>query len=257
MTRIILCGCNGRMGQAIVRATEQTENACIVAGVDVNPEAQAAVCSFPIYRDISEFPGKADVIVDFSHHTALPSLAEYACKTQTPMVIATTGHTEEEKALMAKVATKIALFASGNMSIGINLLIDLCRRAAKTLGAGFDIEIVEKHHNQKLDAPSGTALMIANALVEEREETELVYDRHSVRKTREPKEIGMHSVRGGTIVGVHEVLFAGANEMIELTHTATSREVFADGALKAAVYLTGKPAGFYSMTDLIQSVSNQ
>jgi 4-hydroxy-tetrahydrodipicolinate reductase len=239
------------MGQAIIRAAEQTEAACIVAGVDVNPEAQAA-CTFPIYRSITEFPGKADVIVDFSHHTALPSLADYACKTNTPMVIATTGHTEEEKSCMTEAASHIAVFASGNMSIGINLLIELCRKAAKTLGEGFDIEIVEKHHNQKLDAPSGTALMIANALSEERAETELVYDRHAVRQKRSPSEIGMHSVRGGTIVGVHEVLFAGANEMIELSHTATSREVFADGALKAAIYLAGKPAGLYSMTDLIQ-----
>lgn len=250
MTRIILCGCGGRMGQAIVRAAEQMESTCIVAGVDVNADAQTA--GFPIYQSISEFPGKADVIVDFSHHTALPSLAAYACQTGTPLVVATTGHTDEEKALMQQTAEKVALFASGNMSIGINLLIELCRKAAKTLGEGFDIEIVEKHHNQKLDAPSGTALMIANALCEEREASELVYDRHSVRQKRDPKEIGIHSVRGGTIVGVHDVLFAGANEMIELSHTATSREVFADGALKAAIYLAGKPAGLYSMTDLIQ-----
>ncbi|MBQ8345029.1 MAG: 4-hydroxy-tetrahydrodipicolinate reductase, partial [Clostridia bacterium] len=212
-----------------------------------------AASAFPVYRHISEFPGKADVIVDFSHHAALPSLADYAIKTQTPLVVATTGHTDEEKEQMRKTAEQVALFASGNMSIGINLLIELCRTAAKTLGQEFDVEIVEKHHNQKLDAPSGTALMIANALAEETPDSEFVYDRHSVRKARSSGEIGIHSVRGGTIVGVHEVLFAGTNEMIELTHTATSREVFADGALRAAIYLANKPAGLYSMSDLIQN----
>ena len=161
------------------------------------------------------------------------------------------GHTEEERAYMTKAAETVALFFSGNMSIGINLLIELCRQAAETLGESFDVEIVEKHHNQKLDAPSGTALMIADALREERDETEYVYDRHSVRKKREPREIGIHSVRGGTIVGEHEVIFAGSNETVTLTHTAASREIFASGALKAAIYLAGKPAGLYNMSDLI------
>lgn len=152
---------------------------------------------------------------------------------------------------MNQAAEEVAVFFSGNMSIGINLLIELCRQAAATLGESFDVEIIEKHHNQKLDAPSGTALMIADALCEERDDTEYVYDRHSVRKKREPREIGIHSVRGGTIVGEHEVIFAGNNEIVSLTHTATSREIFANGALKAAAYLAGKPAGLYNMSDLI------
>ena len=251
MTNIILCGCGGKMGQAIIRATADSKVCRIVAGVDINADAVAPACSFPVYGTISEFPGKADVIVDFSHHTALLPLTEYAKATGTPLVVATTGHTEEERAIMDQTAEKVAVFFSGNMSIGINLLIELCRQAAATLGESFDVEIIEKHHNQKLDAPSGTALMIADALCEERDETEYVYDRHSVRQKRDPKEIGIHSVRGGTIVGEHEVIFAGNNETVTLTHTATSREIFANGALKAAAYLAGKPAGLYNMSDLI------
>ena len=152
---------------------------------------------------------------------------------------------------MNQAAEAVAVFFSGNMSIGINLLIELAKTAARTLGESFDVEIIEKHHNQKLDAPSGTALMIADALAEEREETEYTYDRHSVRAKRDQKEIGIHSIRGGTIVGEHEVLFAGNQEIISLTHTATSREIFANGALKAAIYMTAKPAGLYNMSDLI------
>ena len=251
MINIILSGCGGRMGQAIVRAAAEHTDCRIVAGVDMNVTAVAGVCSFPVYQTISEFPGKADVIVDFSHHTALPSLLSYATSTSTPIVVATTGHTDEERALLTTASETVAVFSSGNMSIGINLLIELAKNASKTLGLSFDVEIVEKHHNQKLDAPSGTALMIADAIGTTREETEYVYDRHSVRQKRDPKEIGIHSVRGGTIVGEHEVIFAGNNEIISLTHTATSREIFAAGALRAATYLAKKPAGLYDMSDLI------
>ena len=239
------------MGQAIVRAAADSKDCRIVAGVDVNADSASLACAFPVYATIEEFPGKCDVIVDFSHHTALPALLAYARRTDTALVIATTGHTEEEKAAMQEASAAVPVFFSGNMSIGINLLLELCRTAAKTLGTAFDVEIVEKHHNQKLDAPSGTALMIADAIAEEREATEYTYDRHSVRAKRKPEEIGIHSVRGGTIVGVHEVLFAGLNEEITLTHTATSREIFASGALKAASYMNGKKPGLYNMSDLI------
>ena len=252
MTNLILCGCGGRMGQAIVRAAAQSDSLRIVAGVDVNADAIAPACPFPVYQNVSEFPDRADVIVDFSHHTALPSLLAYAKATDTPLVVATTGHTEEELAEMKETAKEVGVFFSRNMSIGINLLIELCRTAAKTLGTSFDVEIIEKHHNQKLDAPSGTALMIAEGIAEERETTEFVYDRHAVRKKRSSEEIGIHSVRGGTIVGEHEAIFAGENEIVTLSHTATSREVFAAGALRAAVYMTGKSAGLYDMTDLIR-----
>lgn len=253
MTNIILCGCGGRMGQAIIRACTESNICRIVAGVDINASSVGAACEFPVYQSISEFPSKADAIVDFSHHTALPSLAEYAQNTNTPLVIATTGHTDEEKEIMRNASQNVAVFFSGNMSIGINLLIELCRKASETLGESFDVEIIEKHHNQKLDAPSGTALMLADAIKDTRKETEYVYDRHSVRKKREVSEIGIHSVRGGTIVGEHEVLFAGTNEVISLSHSAGSREIFATGALRAAAYVAGKSAGLYNMSDLINN----
>lgn len=250
MTEIILCGCGGRMGKAV---TEAAVGECsIVAGVDVNATALAEACSFPVYERISDFPGKADVIIDFSHHSALPSLIEYAKRTKTPLVIATTGHSEEDLELINESSKEIAIFRSGNFSLGINLLITLAKQAAKTLGTDFDVEIIEKHHNKKLDAPSGTAIMIADAIASEREESEYVYDRHSVRKAREAKEIGIHSVRGGTIVGEHEAIFAGKNEIVTISHSAASREIFATGALRAAIYLAKKENGIYNMTDMIE-----
>ena len=236
------------MGRAII---ESVKDGCtIVAGVDVN--ASALSTGFPVYEKISDFPGKADVIVDFSHHSALPSLIEYAKATKTPIVLATTGHTDEELALIDESVNEIAIFRSGNFSLGINLLITLAKQAAKTLGADFDVEIIEKHHNKKLDAPSGTALMIADAIASERKESEYVFDRHSERKARESKEIGLHSVRGGTIVGEHEAIFAGENEIVTISHSAASREIFATGALRAAVYLAKKEKGLYNMTDMIE-----
>ncbi len=253
MINIILCGCGGKMGQTIVRTAAQSDRYQIVAGIDANADSVLPACSFPIYPTISDFPGKADVIIDFSHHTALPALIHYSQLHQTPLVIATTGHTEAEKELMREGSKTSPVFFSGNMSIGINLLIELAKTASRTLGETFDVEIIEKHHNQKLDAPSGTALMIADALKEERENTEYVYDRHTVRQARGKEEIGIHSIRGGTIVGEHEVLFAGNNEMITLTHTATSREIFANGALRAAEYIVQKAPGLYNMSDLINN----
>ena len=253
MTNIILCGCQGRMGDAVSKLVASSNDFTIVAGIDINATAGSQVCNFPVYQSISQFPGKADVIIDFSHHTSLPALVEYAAETNTPIVVATTGHTDEEKAMMHAASEKVAVFSSGNMSLGINLLIELCKKAAETLGTAFDVEIIEKHHNKKLDAPSGTALMIADAISAEREESEYVYERHSVRHERESREIGIHSVRGGTIVGEHEVLFAGNNELITLSHSAASREIFASGAVRAAAYLVGKPAGLYNMSDLINN----
>ena len=250
MTNIILCGCGGRMGKAIIAAAKN--NCTIVAGVDINASDLSAASNFPVYEKISDFPGKADVIIDFSHHSAISSLIDYAKSTKTPLVIATTGHTEEELALIESASKDIAVFRSGNFSLGINLLISLAKQAAKTLGMDFDVEIVEKHHNKKLDAPSGTAIMIADAIASEREESEYVYDRHSVRKARETKEIGIHSVRGGTIVGEHEAIFAGENEIVTISHSAASREIFATGALRAAVYLSKKEIGLYNMTDMIE-----
>ncbi len=251
MTNIILSGCGGRMGEAVGKLVDSTAELKIVAGVDINTSAVAAASGFPIYASISEFPEKADVIVDFSHHSALPLLLEYAVSTGTPIVICTTGHTDSELELMRKASNTVPVFHSGNMSIGINLLTALCKKASEILGESFDVEIIEKHHNQKLDAPSGTALMLANTIRDTRESTEYVYDRHSVRRARESSEIGLHSVRGGTIVGEHEVIFAGNNELISIKHTAMSREIFASGAVRAAKFLVGKSAGMYDMSDVI------
>lgn len=241
------------MGRAVTEAINNNDKLSIVAGVDVNASSLGATCTFPVYQSISDFPDKADVIIDFSHHSALPTICAYATATSTPLVICTTGHSEEDMMLMQSTAEAVPVFFSRNMSIGINLLIDMCRRAAKTLGIEFDVEIIEKHHNQKLDAPSGTALMIAEAVAEQRENTEFVYDRHSVRQKRQPSEIGIHAVRGGTIVGEHEVLFAGNNELISLTHTATSRDVFATGALKAAEFIVTQSRGLFNMSDVINN----
>lgn len=253
MTNIILCGCGGRMGAAVSELCSERGDVKIIAGVDVNTSAGAQTFGFPVYRSVSEFSGKADVILDFSHHSAVSSLVEYSLSTATPLVVCTTGHTEEELALMRSASERVAVFSSGNMSIGINLLIELSKKASEALGIGFDVEIVEKHHNKKLDAPSGTALMIADAIRSTRDETEYVYDRHSERRARSSAEIGIHSVRGGTIVGEHEVIFAGNNEVITLSHSAASREIFASGALRAAAFIADKPAGFYSMSDVINS----
>ena len=249
MLNIILCGCGGRMGAAVAAAAAAAGDR-IVAGVDVNP---TAATTYPVFHSPEEFEGHADVMIDFSHHSALPALLAYATRTGTPLVVATTGHTEEEMAQMRKAAARVPIFFSRNMSLGITLLISLCRRAAATLGADFDIEIIEKHHNKKLDAPSGTALMIADAL-SENEEHPYVYDRHAERRARERGEIGLHAVRGGTIVGEHEVMFCGKDEIVTLSHSAASREVFATGALRAANFLVGKSAGFYNMDDVVNSL---
>ena len=249
MLNIILCGCGGRMGAAVAAAAEAAGDR-IVAGVDINP---AAANPYPVYHNPAEFEGRADVMIDFSHHSALPALLDYAMATGTPLVVATTGHTDEEMAMMREAATKVPVFFSRNMSLGINLLISLCRRAAATLGEDFDIEIIEKHHNKKLDAPSGTALMIADALAEEGDHP-YVYDRHAERRARARGEIGLHAVRGGTIVGEHEVMFCGKDEIVTLSHSAASREVFATGALRAARFLVGKGAGFYNMDDVVNEL---
>ena len=247
MLNIMLCGCGGRMGAAVIAAAKESGDR-VIAGVDINPAADSP---FPIFSTPDEFVGHADVIVDFSHHSALPALLAYATRTKTPLVVCTTGHTEEELAAMQAASSEVAVFFSRNMSLGINLLIALCRRAAATLGSDFDIEIIEKHHNKKLDAPSGTALMIADALCEGAEERPYVYDRHAERRARAKGEIGLHAVRGGTIVGEHEVLFCGKDEVISLSHSAASREVFATGALRAAHFMVGKSAGFYNMDNVV------
>ncbi len=254
MIKILFCGINGRMGkntlETIAQSAAFSEKFKVYAGVDITPDQNAMI---PVYSDIYKVPEKPDVIVDFSHHSALPSILGYAEQKRVPAVICTTGHSPEELELLKEAARKIPVFYSGNMSIGINLLTYLTRKVASILGEDFDIEIVEAHHNKKLDAPSGTALMLANAASKGVPyNAEYVYDRHSYRKQRSKEEIGIHSIRAGTIVGEHCVIFAGSNETLTLSHSASSRAAFATGALRASEYILGKPAGMYDMNDVLE-----
>ncbi len=250
MVRILLNGANGKMGQEIALMAKDSDECVITAGVDKFTEKEN---DFPVYRNLSDCKEEFDVVIDFSNSSGLDELLDYTVKVKKPVVIATTGATDEQKEKIKKASESTAVFYSANMSLGINLLIDLVKKAAGVLGDGYDIEIIEKHHNQKLDAPSGTALLIADSIsAVEPSPMEYVYDRHSVRKKRDKKEIGISSVRGGTIVGEHEVIFAGPDEIIEIKHHASSRRVFAQGALRAAVFLCGMKKGLYSMKDLIK-----
>ena len=248
MINILLIGCNGRMGRVITNVLSSDDSAEIVCGYDINTESSA----YPVYNDLSKVTEKADVVIDFSNPACLDSVVDFCAERKIPLVEATTGLTPEQSAKVKALSSEVPVFSSANMSLGINLLINLVKKAASILEGSFDIEIIEKHHNQKVDAPSGTALMIADGIASTlKGESEYVYDRHSVRKKREAKEIGIHAVRGGTIVGDHSVIFAGNDEVIEISHSAAGKEVFAVGAVKAAKFLVGKKAGLYSMEDLV------
>ena len=238
------------MGGVFTACAQQNGDCSIVAGVD---KCVGEGLPYPVYPEVDAVDVHAGVLVDFSHPSQLASLLSFGEKTGVPLVLCTTGYDEKQVETVRNAAKKMPVFYSGNMSLGINLLIELSKKAMQVLGTDFDIEIIEKHHNQKLDAPSGTALMIADSLnAQSAEEMHYVYDRHSQRRKRTSDEIGIHSVRGGTIVGEHEVIFAGPHEVITLTHSAESREIFALGALKAALFLAGKPQGLYSMADLLK-----
>lgn len=250
MTNIILSGCCGKMGRVIAREIEARNDCKVVAGVDIVSDSSLG---FPVYDDFSKINEDADSIIDFSNPAVLKGLLAFATAKKIPVVLCTTGFSPEQVVEIKKASEKTAVFYSGNMSLGINLLIELSKMAEKVLGTAFDVEIVEKHHNQKLDAPSGTALMIADGISEVMEqEPQYVYDRHSYRKKREKNEIGIHAVRGGTIVGEHQVIFAGHDEVLTLTHQAQSKEVFAIGSINAAIYLNGKTPGMYDMSDMLQ-----
>ena len=250
MTRIIMHGCNGRMGQVISGIVAGDENAEIVAGIDIVDNRDNG---YPVFTDIFDCNIEADAIIDFASAKAVDNLLDYAVERQIPLVLCTTGLSEEQIAKTAEASRKVAVLRSANMSLGINMLMKLVQEAAKILaGADFDIEIVEKHHNQKLDAPSGTALALADSINEAMEHSyEYVYDRSQVRKKREKKELGISAVRGGSIVGEHEIIFAGTDEVVEFKHTAYSKAIFAKGAVSAAKFLKGKPAGMYDMSDVI------
>ena len=255
MTSLILSGCNGRMGQTITRLCDEREDLTIVAGID--PLGSSNGSSYPVFASPSECDVPAQVLVDFSASAALGALLNYGKEHKLPLVLASTGYNDDQLAQIADAAKAIPIFRSANFSVGVNLLLELTRRAAQVLGEDFDVEIVERHHNKKLDAPSGTALMLADAAKEGLPfAPQYVYERHSVRQQRDHTEIGISAVRGGSIVGDHEVIFAGEQEVVELHHHAASREVFARGALRAAVFMAeAERPGLYSMTDLLAAIS--
>lgn len=249
MLNILLNGCNGKMGQVITRLAAGSNEVRIAAGCDINSNVNN---KYPQYKTLKECKADIDVIIDFSNPEVLENLLQFAISKKIPAVIATTGISGAHKKLIEAASRQIPIFFSSNMSLGINLLIHLVKKAAKTLEGSFDIEIIEKHHNQKIDAPSGTALAIADAVNDVLlKKQEYVYDRHSRRKKRDSDEIGIHAVRGGTIVGEHSVIFAGNDEIIEINHTAMSKDIFGSGAIKAAVFLHEKAPGLYGMADLI------
>jgi 4-hydroxy-tetrahydrodipicolinate reductase len=251
MVKIIMHGCNGHMGQVIAGLVEKDPDAEIVAGIDI---ADSGKNSFPVFTNINDCQVEADAIIDFSSAKAVDSVLAYSVKRQIPVVLCTTGLTEEQLEKVQEASSKVAVLRSANMSLGVNTLLKLIQDAAKVLAtAGFDMEIVERHHRLKLDAPSGTAIALADSLNEAMgNEYTYVYDRSQRREQRPDKEIGISAVRGGTIVGEHEVIFAGPDEVIEFKHTAHSKAVFGKGAIEAAKYLAGKPAGKYDMSDVIE-----
>lgn len=247
--KIIICGCNGKMGKAIVSAAQNYDSCTILAGVDTTPGLNEV---FPVYTSINSIKEKADAIIDFSHPSALDSILEYSTKTNTPTILCTTGFSNEQVEKIKATSKNVPIFYSRNMSLGVNLLIELAKKATEILEKDFDIEIIEKHHNQKIDAPSGTALMIAEEISQTcKNHKNFIYDRSLIRKPREKSEIGIHSLRGGTIPGDHEVIFAGNKEIVTISHHAESRDIFANGALKAAYFLQDKLPGFYTMKDMI------
>ena len=251
MVKILMHGCNGKMGRMITEIVKNEEDTVIAAGVD---KFTGIPNDYPVFEKIAQCDVDVDVVIDFSNAGAVDELLDYCVEKSLPVVLCTTGLSDEQLKKVDECSEKIAALKSANMSMGINLLLKLLKDAAKVLApAGYDIELVEKHHNQKLDAPSGTALALADSINEAMgNEYEYVYDRSQVRKKRDAKEIGISAVRAGTIVGEHEVIFAGTDEVIEFKHTAYSRSVFAKGAVEAGKFLAGQPAGMYDMGDVIQ-----
>jgi 4-hydroxy-tetrahydrodipicolinate reductase len=249
MIKIILNGCNGRMGKTISELAKSYDSLKIVAGIDKFLTETNSY--FPTYDDINNFQGECDVVLDFSSPKSLPSLSNYCIDKKLPLVLCTTGYSDEEYKAIETLSKQIPVFNSGNMSLGINIVSSILKKISPVLFNGFDIEVIEKHHNQKVDSPSGTALMLADSIKSSLEEkVQYVHGREGLKK-REKSEIGIHAVRGGSIVGEHEVIFAGKGETIEIKHTALSRDVFASGALRACEFMNGKTPGFYNMDNVI------
>lgn len=252
MIKLMLHGCNGKIGRAITRLVQDNDEVKIAVGIDPFTDVPN---TYPVFPTIQACDIDVDVIVDFSTASAVRPLIDYAVSRNTPAVICTTGLSEEDIVYLKEASQKVPIFFSANMSLGVNLLISLAKRAAEILGtSGFDIEIIEKHHNQKIDAPSGTALAIADAINDTLDHAyHYKYDRSTVREKRKPNEIGIHAIRGGTIVGEHDILFAGNDEFVTLSHQATSKEVFATGAIRAALFLADQPTGLYNMDQLLDA----
>ena len=250
MVRVIMNGCNGKMGQVITGIIAEDAQAEIVAGIDVY---EGIKNPYPVFSNIADCNVDADVIIDFSNAKAIDGLLDYVEAKKMPVVLCTTGLSEEQLQRVEKVSKEVAVLKSANMSLGINTIMKLLQQAVQVFApAGYDVEIVEKHHNQKLDAPSGTAIALADSMNEVMDhQYEYIYDRSQRRQKRDAKELGISAVRGGTIVGEHEVIFAGTDEVIEIKHTAYSKAVFAKGAVEAAKFLAGKPAGLYDMSHVI------
>ena len=252
MTKVILSGSASHMGKEVISFCENSCDIQIVAGISRNPDSSLP---FPVYSDINEYKGEADVMVDFSNPLKLEMILDFAESRKIPLVLCTTGYSKADEEKIAATAEKVAVLKSSNMSLGVNLMLKLCKNAASVLGADYDIEIVEKHHRRKIDSPSGTAIMLADKISESlSDEAEYIYDRHSRRAARGKNEIGIQSLRGGNIVGEHSVIFCGDEEILELKHSALSRRVFARGAIEAAKFISSvtKP-GLYNMDDLISN----
>ena len=246
MLRVIINGYSGSMGKVLTKCVNEDSELQLVCG----SSRDELEVPFKTYLKMSDVKEDADVIIDFSHHSAIEEVLAYATKTKTPLVIATTGFNEEELNKIREASKIIPIFHSSNMSLGVNVLVKLVKEAAKALN-GFDIEIIEKHHNKKLDAPSGTAVMIADGIKEVLPENECIYGRHGRSDKRSSNEIGIHAVRGGTIVGEHTTIFAGHDEVVEIKHTAQSKDIFAKGAIAAAKFLVNKDAGYYNMNNML------
>lgn len=249
MINVLLSGCNGAMGDVLQEIIGKEEEMQVVAGFD---RMENEKVDFPVYVNPKECTEKIDVIIDFSHYSAFESVLEYALTNKIPLVMATTGLTKENEASLVEASKTIAIFRTANMSVGVNVLLGIVAEAAKQL-EGFDIEIIEKHHNKKVDSPSGTALMLANEINSALDNSlEFTYGREGKSTKRQSNELGIHAIRGGTIAGDHTVIYAGEDEIIEIKHSASSKRVFAKGAVRAAKYIADKTTGFYDMRKVLK-----
>jgi len=251
LIKVIISGCNGKMGRVLSQLIEKQEDMEVVAGFD--PNTDACTQPFPVYSSPSLCKTKADVLIDFSHHSALPDILKFCTEQKTPLVLATTGLSEKDLQDVQNASEIIPIFQSSNMSVGINVMVDLVQKAAQAFGERFDIEIIEKHHNQKVDSPSGTAYMLANAVNKVFDnKKEFIYGRHGKSDKRKKEDLGIHAIRGGTIAGEHTVIFAGEDEILEIKHTALSKNIFALGAIEAAKFIANREKGLYNMDDILK-----